>query len=88
MKYIAHRHLGLILFEPQRQHADIVTLLRARPEDIEGAGFVGAARPEDCFCYGHSERLGVAARDEDSLKLRAKMKGAMAVHGGRGAVKP
>jgi hypothetical protein len=54
MKYIAHRHLGLILFEPQRQHADIVTLLRARPEDIEGAGFVGAARPEDCFCYGHS----------------------------------
>jgi hypothetical protein len=87
MKYIAHRHLGLILFEPQRQHADIVTLIRAKPEDIEGAGFVGAAKPEDCFCYGHSERLGIAARDEDSQKLRAMMKGAMAVHGGRGAVK-
>jgi hypothetical protein len=87
MKYIKHRHLGLILFEPQRQHADIVTLIRAKPEDIEGAGFVGAAKPEDCYCYGHSERLGVSARDEDSRKLQLMMKTAMTVFGDRVAVK-
>jgi hypothetical protein len=81
MKYIHHRHLGLILFEPGRQHGDIAALIRAKPEDIQGAGFVGAINPEECFCYGESRRLGIAARDEDSLKLRCMLKAGMQVHG-------
>jgi hypothetical protein len=81
MKYIHHRHLGLILFEPGRQHADIAALIRAKPEDIEGAGFVGTDKPDECFCFGESRRLGIAARDEDSLKLRCMLKAAMTVCG-------
>jgi hypothetical protein len=81
MKYIHHRHLGLILFEPGRQHGDIAALIRAKPEDIQGAGFVGAVKPDECFCFGESRRLGIAARDEDSLKLRCMLKAAMSVCG-------
>ena len=70
MKYINHGKLGLVLFSPAIQHAEMARVLRAAHPDsaILSAGFIKASGVE---CCGESVSLGLKSTPEDSALLRA-----------------
>lgn len=71
MKYIRHRKLGFILFEPSVMHDDVARRLGGA-EEVVSAGFVFAPS-NDLKCLGHSSSLNRSAAAEDASDLRSRM---------------
>ena len=71
MKYIRHKTLGFVLFEPSVRHDDVAATLGGR-DQIVSAGFVFAPAA-DLRCLGHSSSLQLAAAPNDEHDLRTRM---------------
>jgi hypothetical protein len=74
MKYIHHKNLGLIVFEPRHTHLAMVSRLGLLPEDVSSAGFVGARDRFGVFCHGESFRLKHKADKGDTFRIQAWIK--------------
>jgi hypothetical protein len=74
MKYINHKDLGLIVFEPRHTHRAMVSRLGLSPEDVSSAGFVGARDRFGVFCHGESLGLKHKADKGDTFQLQAWLK--------------
>jgi hypothetical protein len=71
MKYLRHKTLGFILFEPSVRHDDVAATLGGK-DQIVSAGFVFAPAA-DLKCLGHSSSLQLAAAPNDEHDLRTRM---------------
>lgn len=71
MKYIRHKKLGFVLFEPSLMHDEVARRLGGA-EEILSAGFVFAPS-NDLKCLGHSSSLNCSAAPDDASDLRARM---------------
>ncbi len=71
MKYLHHKTLGLVLFEPRIGHADFAEAIGLKRDEIVSAGFVGARDRRGVCCHGESHTLNRASSDDDTLRLQA-----------------
>lgn len=71
MKYIRHKKLGFILFEPSVGH-DAVARSLGGLDEVVSAGFVFAPKI-DLKCLGHSSSLNLSAAPDDASDLRSRM---------------
>ena len=76
MKYIRHKTLGLIAFEPGHDHKQIARRLGLDEKDLLSAGFLGTGRANDVYCFGRSPALGMTADVFDTVRLQAMMNAA------------
>lgn len=81
MKYIHHKNLGLIVFEPRHTHLTMVARLGLLPEDVTSAGFVGAKDRFGVFCHGSSTGLKRPSDKGDTFRLQAWLQSTAPVEG-------
>lgn len=75
LKYVRHEEIGFVLW-PRTDalwHSHVGRLLQQRRDGaIISAGFVEFG-PDGPVCFGMSESLGIASRDDDSDALAAQL---------------
>ena len=81
MKYIRHKRLGLIAFEPGHAHRQMARKLGFDEKDIESAGFLGTGNEKDAHCFGMSIGLGLTADVFDTVRLQSMLKVAKGMGG-------
>lgn len=74
MKYIRHKKLGFIIFEPHITHERMALMVGSR-KDILSAGRVATLDDESMECFDNSLSLGKTTGHDDTMVLNFKLKG-------------
>jgi hypothetical protein len=74
MKYVRHVRLGVILFDSDVRHVDVVKELGGRLHEIRSAGHVFMASPPDVTVGGESMTLDLKPGVTDSQLIKHVMR--------------